>query len=617
MSAAHARPKARAKARPAATHAPAPARSSAGHAPRSAALGPHYAAGPVGGLALPAQTKLAVGQPGDAYEQQANAVANHVTSGSQLAPPSISPVTAGALARETATGPEKKKPEPTPAQKEAKPEEKKPAQTPVQKAGIPEPEKKEPEQKLAQRETAKTSKPEEKKPEAAVQKEETNKPPEKNPDPRAIQRAETTTPEDREAESESVQTAPEKAGTATPTSAAGQTGSTTPAADRAIGQAGSGRPMNDSTRKTLESRMDADLGDVRVHDDAESQEASRELNARAFTHGRDIWLGSGETDRDLGLMAHEATHVVQQDAGAGVQRQMIQRQPAAQAAVAEPAAATLDATTAVPDTRVQRSVATASTIGDGAAPPPAAGAGSSSPNTPVVQRDGIKPAPGGGTGAPGGPWDFEDKAGKLKVGSKKMVIPLMRVPTFKSKITKAPFVLKASGEEREDTQRATWEKEARGGSGIDSKLTKKIKDENAPALSKSGQPIYFLQLKGKPIYIIGNQTTIKNRSLRPYWDKTGRPLSFQVDHKHELQLGGGEGIDNLWLLEADANMSSGRNIRSEKNERIQKLIDAATKKKVANVPDLETARKSYEVTVESVRGGLPVDGQPDKHWEIK
>lgn len=85
-------------------------------------------------------------------------------------------------------------------------------------------------------------------------------------------------------------------------------------AARALRSAGDGRPMHGPTRRILERRMGADLSDVRVHDDPGARASARELGARAFTHGSDVWLGPGASDRDLGLMAHEVTHVVQQGA---------------------------------------------------------------------------------------------------------------------------------------------------------------------------------------------------------------------------------------------------------------------------------------------------------------
>jgi hypothetical protein len=53
---------------------------------------------------------------------------------------------------------------------------------------------------------------------------------------------------------------------------------------------------------------------VRVHSDPLAQEASAAIGARAFAHGGDVFLARGESPTDLGLMAHELTHVAQQGA---------------------------------------------------------------------------------------------------------------------------------------------------------------------------------------------------------------------------------------------------------------------------------------------------------------
>lgn len=73
-----------------------------------------------------------------------------------------------------------------------------------------------------------------------------------------------------------------------------------------------GVPLNPHTQRALQAGLDFDLSRVRVHSDSASQHTARALKARAFTHGRDIWLGPGESQSDTKLMAHEATHVVQQ-----------------------------------------------------------------------------------------------------------------------------------------------------------------------------------------------------------------------------------------------------------------------------------------------------------------
>src|SRR5262249_53578044 len=69
-------------------------------------------------------------------------------------------------------------------------------------------------------------------------------------------------------------------------------------------------------RTTMEAHLGTDLGGVRVHDDERSSRSAAAIGARAFAHGHDVYLGSDESPTDLGLMAHELTHVAQQTGGA-------------------------------------------------------------------------------------------------------------------------------------------------------------------------------------------------------------------------------------------------------------------------------------------------------------
>lgn len=85
----------------------------------------------------------------------------------------------------------------------------------------------------------------------------------------------------------------------------------------AISRKGAGSPLDPSVRSMLEPRMGADLGAARIHRDSAANEAASAINARAFTHGNDIFLARGESERDTRLMAHELTHVVQQRGPSG------------------------------------------------------------------------------------------------------------------------------------------------------------------------------------------------------------------------------------------------------------------------------------------------------------
>jgi hypothetical protein len=79
---------------------------------------------------------------------------------------------------------------------------------------------------------------------------------------------------------------------------------------------GGGRPLESTTRQSMESAFGADFGQVRVHTGETSTALNRQLQASAFTVGRDIFFRSGVPDAasDSGreLLAHELTHVVQQ-----------------------------------------------------------------------------------------------------------------------------------------------------------------------------------------------------------------------------------------------------------------------------------------------------------------
>ena len=90
---------------------------------------------------------------------------------------------------------------------------------------------------------------------------------------------------------------------------------------------GGGRPLPESTRAFFEPRFGRDFNDVRVHTDAPVAETARAVNARAFTVGRDIVVGAGEyapgTSSGTRLLAHELTHVVQQEGGTKIRQSKV------------------------------------------------------------------------------------------------------------------------------------------------------------------------------------------------------------------------------------------------------------------------------------------------------
>ncbi len=74
-----------------------------------------------------------------------------------------------------------------------------------------------------------------------------------------------------------------------------------------------GRPLNDATRDEMETRLGADLSDVRIHTDTAAQASAAEVGARAYTSGSHVVIGDGGGDKHT--LAHELTHVLQQRRG--------------------------------------------------------------------------------------------------------------------------------------------------------------------------------------------------------------------------------------------------------------------------------------------------------------
>ncbi len=74
----------------------------------------------------------------------------------------------------------------------------------------------------------------------------------------------------------------------------------------------SGQPLGDDMRSEMEGKIGADLSPVRVHTGPTAQRLNDAMGAKAFTSGRDVFLGANADPGDKNLMAHELTHTVQQ-----------------------------------------------------------------------------------------------------------------------------------------------------------------------------------------------------------------------------------------------------------------------------------------------------------------
>jgi hypothetical protein len=82
---------------------------------------------------------------------------------------------------------------------------------------------------------------------------------------------------------------------------------------------GAGEPLAADLKAEMETRLDNDFSDVRVHTDTEAADSAAAVSARAYTVGNEVVFGNDspalDSDQGKRMLAHELTHVVQQRTG--------------------------------------------------------------------------------------------------------------------------------------------------------------------------------------------------------------------------------------------------------------------------------------------------------------
>jgi len=263
-------------------------------------------------------------------------------------------------------------------------------------------------------------------------------------------------------------------------------------------QRGGGHPLPGSTRDFFEPRFGQDLSDVRVHHDADAANAASEINAQAFTQGRDIYFGAGKyqpnSEGGKHLLAHELAHTMQQTDGAGQQR------------------SALGAVQRTGGPVVQRN-----------------GAASSSPRSP--RNYWLEPDP---------------RSGTVRVS-----VPTLRVASVKEAATRAELqrLYRRPG------------LEARGPTDQARLWTALSADVNAAlqaqGLSGAGGP-YLLKSRSENL-AVGSTSVIAERLTRPFWKADGAICLHDIDHIVDLQIAGWPGenwahnLTNLQLLDEHTN----------------------------------------------------------------
>ncbi|NOU16599.1 MAG: DUF4157 domain-containing protein [Bacteroidales bacterium] len=79
---------------------------------------------------------------------------------------------------------------------------------------------------------------------------------------------------------------------------------------------GQGSPLSEGVSREMGQKIGGNFNNVRVHTDDNAVRMNKELGAKAFTHGNDIYFNNGqynpENSSERHLLVHELTHVIQQ-----------------------------------------------------------------------------------------------------------------------------------------------------------------------------------------------------------------------------------------------------------------------------------------------------------------
>jgi hypothetical protein len=92
-------------------------------------------------------------------------------------------------------------------------------------------------------------------------------------------------------------------------------------------RSGGGLPLDTSTKEFMEYRFGHDFSNVKIHTDERATRTAASVNALAYTAGNDIVFGRGEykpsTVEGRRKLAHELTHVIQQNGDSILQSQRV------------------------------------------------------------------------------------------------------------------------------------------------------------------------------------------------------------------------------------------------------------------------------------------------------
>jgi hypothetical protein len=521
------------------------------------------------------QAKLEVGPAGDHYERQADSVAASVMRGSGpvAIPPTITPI--GGAQRKAAPPPRR-------------PEEEKPAARSAVKA---------------QRKTATAPKP-------AASPEELKKPAVGKAS--KVQRKAAPSAASPEELRKPAAGKPAKAQREAAAGAAGGTAS--PSVDASIQamRSGPAAGLDGATRSFMENRFGRDFAGVRVHHDGKAAAAAQAIGARAFTTGNDIFFNSGEYQPNSSsgrqLIAHELTHTVQQGGGNGATaaRTRIQRAPGG------PAAPSTAPAVPEPDKPVV-TVFTSSKLPGAAIDTVRRGAHKGLITLPLLGLPTVAGALKGTAGGENAP----------------AAAPGRSVPVLGQ-----PFeLLPVSARDESSKGSEVWT--AHAGSKLKAGISAEIGSQiaatpTAASIKENNNSVYYMTFRSNRKADLANifigsvkELAESDALLRPQWDPSGRSLmgkgvTLDADHFLELQIGGADSGENMWLLQGAYNSLVGNQLKVNIEKDLKTLkaeVDGAAEIAKSEKPaSISEMKREWVIRFNTVGPGEGFPKEKPPYW---
>ena len=335
---------------------------------------------------------------------------------------------------------------------------------------------------------------------------------------------------------------------------------------------GGGAPLRASVNQSMSTAFGSDFSGVRVHNNAESANMNRQLNAQAFTHGSDIYFNSGKYDtsskQGQHLLAHELTHTVQQGASKSGSLQkspsVIQRD------------CTENSTTKMSIDEVTKNC------------PSPKGKITDSPKTIIINKLKVK------QNAPQSILDSLNKDEPLPKPGSRVETPTKQASLWRETV-KEPVT------------------------GSMEKLLNGLNADQTLDAKKDPKNKYTLKLKtGKGEAVLtGTFTELVNGALVSKWNTEGKTIAFQIEHILDYQIAGKKADDpeNLMLLSASVNNNLGSVMKEYIRSDIADILSHYNKfvKAGTLVTSSDDAKKNYDI---KAAGFERIDPDVPKDQEI-